>query len=55
MDRKLHDIARQERLEYFRKWRKKNKDKVQKHNATYWEKRALRRIEEKNKAGGDSE
>ena len=41
----VEEIAREERLAYFREWRAKNKDKVKKHNATYWEKRAIRRIE----------
>ena len=47
----VEEIAREERLAYFREWRAKNKDKVKKHNATYWEKRAKRILaerEEKN-------
>ena len=36
----VEEIAREERLAYFREWRANNKDKVKKHNATYWEKRA---------------
>ena len=34
------ELARNERLAYFREWRAKNKDKVKKHNDTYWKKRA---------------
>ena len=36
----IEELARDERLRYFRDWRAKNKDKVKKHNATYWVKRA---------------
>ena len=37
---KISELAKAERKEYLNKWRGKNKDKVKKHNATYWEKRA---------------
>lgn len=43
----LEEIAREERLAYFRNWRANNKDKVKKHNATYWQKRAKRIIAER--------
>ena len=43
----VEEIAREERLAYFREWRANNKDKVKKHNATYWEKRATRIIAER--------
>ena len=43
----VEEIAREERLAYFREWRSNNKDKVKKHNATYWEKRAKRIIAER--------
>lgn len=43
----IEEIAREERLAYFREWRANNKDKVKKHNATYWEKRAKRIIAER--------
>ena len=43
----IEEIAREERLAYFREWRANNKDKVKKHNATYWEKRAKQRIAER--------
>ena len=38
---KIEEMARQERLEYFKKWRAANKDKVRATNQRYWEKRAL--------------
>jgi hypothetical protein len=41
----LSEEARQERAEYFRKWRAENKDRVKKINANYWEKRAKKRNE----------
>ena len=34
---RVNDKAREERNAYLRAWRKKNKDKVKKYNATYWE------------------
>ena len=43
----LEELALEERRAYFREWRANNKDKVKKHKATYWEKRAKRRLEEK--------
>jgi hypothetical protein len=45
MDKHLEALARQERLEYFRKWRAANKDKVKRHNSNYWIKRAKQRME----------
>lgn len=43
----IEELALEERRAYFREWRANNKDKVKKHNATYWEKRAKRCLEEK--------
>ena len=43
----IEEIAREERLAYFREWRANNKDKVKKHNATYWQNRAKRRLAER--------
>ncbi|MCU7699959.1 hypothetical protein OM428_06330 [Enterococcus gallinarum] len=40
MDKKsLEALAKEERLRYFREWRKKNPDKVKQHNKNYWEKK----------------
>lgn len=33
----LDEKAREERNAYMREWRKRNKEKVKKYNATYWE------------------
>lgn len=40
----IDELARKERLEYFRKWRENNKDKVKMHNTNYWKNRAKKRI-----------
>jgi hypothetical protein len=49
----LEEQARQERLEYFREWRGKNRDKVRRSNQRYWENRAKRRqAQEVNPDGG---
>lgn len=42
----LEELARKERLEYYREWRAKNKDKVREHNRRYWERRAARKQQE---------
>ena len=36
----LSKEARQARNEYMREWRRKNKDKIKKHQENYWEKKA---------------
>lgn len=47
MDSKaVNELARAERLAYFRQWRAANKDKVKKHNADYWKRKAERKIKE---------
>ena len=43
---KIEEMARQERLEYFKKWRAANKDKVRATNQRYWEKRALKKAKQ---------
>lgn len=42
----IEELVRQERLEYFRRWRRENKDKVRLHNANYWRRRAEKRQKE---------
>jgi len=46
MTRTIEELAAEERKEYFRQWRQKNKDKVKKHNATYWQRRAEKKLNE---------
>jgi hypothetical protein len=38
----IEELAREEKLAYFREWRANNKDKVKQHQATYWQRRAER-------------
>jgi len=48
----LEAAAREERLKYFREWRRNNADKVKKHNKNYWLKKAEKKLkEEKNRVG----
>ena len=47
-DTQIAEVARAERLEYFRKWRAANKDKVKEANRKYWEKRVTKRLQEEN-------
>ena len=47
MDKKsLEAAAKEERLKYFREWRRKNADKVKKHNKNYWLKKAEKKLKE---------
>lgn len=48
-DTKIEELVRMERLEYFRKWRAANKDKIRESNRRYWQKKAERRLQEKTK------
>ncbi len=41
----LEEIAREERRQYFKRWRKKNPDKVRENNRRYWKRRAAKRIQ----------
>lgn len=47
----IEERAREERREYYRKWRAKNPDKVREHNRRYWEKRAALRAEKEGATG----
>ena len=42
----IEDLAREERLEYYRNWRAKNKEKVKESNRKYWERKALEKQKE---------
>lgn len=44
----LEELAKQERLAYFKEWRAKNKDKVKQSNQKYW----LRKAEQRKKEEG---
>ena len=49
MNNNIEELARQERLEYFRQWRANNKDKVKQHNQNYWIKKAQQKLDEQKK------
>lgn len=42
----LEKRAAEERREYYRQWRAKNKDKVRESNRRYWERRAAKKAAE---------
>ena len=46
----LEERAREERREYFRQWRAKNKDKVRENHRRYWEKRAAMKAQAEQEA-----
>ena len=48
MKEQIDSIANNERLEYMKAWRRRNKDKVQKYNAEYWRRRAAKKLFEIN-------
>ena len=39
----LNERAAEERREYYRQWRAKNKDKVRENNRRYWERKAAKK------------
>lgn len=43
---RLEALAVEERRRYFREWRKKNPDKVRKHNRNYWRRRAQAKLQQ---------
>ncbi len=45
MVKTIEELAREERKAYFKKWRADNKEKVKEHNANYWKKRVLKKLE----------
>ena len=47
----LEERAREERNEYFRRWRAKNPDKVRENNRRYWERRVAKKAEAKQDQG----
>lgn len=48
----LKERAAEERREYFRQWRAKNKDKVRENNRRYWERRAEKKAAEAEQEAG---
>ena len=48
-DKELKELARKKRNEYMQNWRKNNPDKIKKHQETYWEKVALKELEQEEK------
>ena len=51
----LDVLAREERLNYFREWRRNNPEKVRNHNRNYWLKRAEMKRKEELNHGTDTE
>ena len=43
---KLDELARREKLKYFKDWRSKNRDKIKKNNQNYWRRKAERKLQE---------
>ena len=47
----LGERAAEERREYFRQWRARNKDKVRETTRRYWERRAAKKAQAEQEAG----
>ena len=43
-DKQIDILAREERREYYRKWRAEHRESVRKHNQEYWRRRAEQRL-----------
>ena len=43
------ELIKKEKQEYFKTWRKNNKDKVKEHNARYWKKRVEKKLNKSDK------
>ncbi|MDD4592240.1 MAG: hypothetical protein PHG06_17710 [Parabacteroides sp.] len=44
MKKTINQLAAEERRKYHRQWRAANKDKVKRHNDTYWKRRAEKNL-----------
>lgn len=53
MEKTIKQAIREEKRAYFKKWRSENKDKVKKHNATYWKTRTEKKLKEKTQKEGE--
>ena len=42
----LNDLIRKEKLQYFKDWRSRNKEKIKNYNKTYWERKCRRKLSE---------
>ena len=51
----VEELARKERQEYFRKWRRENPQKVKKHNQDYWMRKAERKLADRKLAEQQAE
>lgn len=46
----LEERAAEERREYYRQWRARNKDRVRENNRRYWERRAAKKAQAEQEA-----
>ena len=47
MEENLEELIHKQKLEYYKNWRKNNKDKVKQHNKNFWLKK-IKKEAEKN-------
>ena len=50
--KKIKRAAAEERREYYRQWRKENRDKIKKYNANYWQRRAEKKAKNQEEDNG---
>ncbi len=48
MNDNIEELVHQEKLKYYKEWRKNNKDKVQQHNQNFW----LKKVKQRGKNNG---
>lgn len=46
MEKTMEQLTKEERNAYFREWRAQNREKVKKHNADYWKRKAEKKFKE---------
>ena len=49
MSNSIEEMIHQEKLKYYRNWRKKNKDKVKKYNQNFWLKKIKKETNKNDK------
>jgi len=51
-EKSVEEMAKCERRDYFKQWRAANKDKIKRHNADYWKRRAQKKLNENHIMNG---
>ena len=52
--KKIKRAAAEERREYYRQWRKENRERVKQYNQNYWQHRAEKKATEQEENNGET-